>query len=261
MRKKQVYITIICSGLFILFAAGERAFAQSSQQVFNAANDLYQKHQYDSSLTLYRKLIAGGFDNAELYYNAGNAGFKSGRLGYAIYYFEKALQRSPGNKVIQHNLSIAKQQATDKIDQAPTLFFIRWWHQLLHLHSPNGWMTGSLVFFWLVVFFTGWRLLRRRSLTPAPRWTKWGIVVAAVLFSLYLSGAAGTWYQRTHHLFAVIVKTDEPLKTAPDDSSPDMLIVHEGLKVRILDSVTTWRKIKLTDGKEGWVQAGALLDF
>lgn len=260
MKKTYRLITRVSFIFLALLSAGS-VLAQSAQQNFEQANSLYQKHRYDSALTLYRQLIGQGYNNPELYYNTGNASFKSGKLGYAVYYFEKALQQSPGNDVIKHNLAIAKQQATDRIDQVPTLFFIRWWHQLLHLHSANGWMIGSMLFFWLLVFFIGWRLLRRHGPLPAPRWTKWAIIVSAIVFCLYFSGAVGTWYQRTHHVFAVIIKTDEPLKTAPDAGSADVLVVHEGLKVKILDSVSTWRKIKLTDGKEGWVQAGALLEL
>lgn len=244
--------------LAVLFGAA-RGIAQSSQQLFNQANTLYQQHRYDSALALYRQLINGQLINPELYFNAGNASFKSGHMGYAVYYFEKALQQSPGNAVIKNNLALAKQQATDKIDQVPTLFFIRWWHQMLHWHQPNVWMVGSVLLFWLVVFFAGWRLLRRHSLKPAPRWTKWCIILCSLLFCLYLSGAIGTWYQKTHHVFAVIIKTNEPLKTAPDDGSPDMLTVHEGLKVKITDAVNDWRKIKLADGKEGWVKADCML--
>lgn len=254
----------IFPGIFIFIIAllwGWQAPAQSPQQRFNQANHLYQEHRYDSASSIYRHLISQGYINPELYYNTGNACFKNGQLGYAVYYFEKALQQSPGNKVIKHNLTLAKQQATDKIDQVPTLFFIRWWHQLLHLHSPNGWMAGSIILFWLVVFFAGWRLLRRASIMPAPRWTKWCIIFLSILFCLYLSGAIGTWYQRTHHLFAVIIKTDEQVKTAPDDGSADILIIHEGLKVRVTDAVNEWRKIKLTDGKEGWVKANSMLDL
>lgn len=244
-----------------MFAGGEVSVAQAPQQVFNKANDLYNRRLYDSALVMYRQLLKKGFSNTELYYNAGNASYKKGKLGYAVYYFEKALQESPGNKVIKHNLSLAKQRATDRIDQVPTLFFIRWWHNLLHLHTPNGWVAGSIVLFWILVFFVGWRLLRRNSLAPPPRWTKWAILLFAILCGIYLSGAIGSWYQKTHHVFAIIIKTDEPLKTAPDNGSSNVVIIHEGLKVKVLDAVSDWRKIKLTDGKEGWVEANSLLDL
>ena len=253
--KNRPSISSIIILLFLAVALSNPVTGQSVQQTFDKANQLYQRHEYDSAAILYERLVKAGYDNPELYYNAGNANLKARRLGYAVYYFEKALQRSPGNEVIEHNLELAKQQASDKIDQIPTLFFIRWWHGLLHLHQSNTWMIGSVILFWVLIFFVGWRLLKR----PAPRWTRWIILLTAVLFCIYLSGAMGTWYQRTHHNFAVIIKSNEQVKAAPDADSPDLLVVHEGLKVRVTDAVNGWRKIQLTDGKEGWVQADCML--
>lgn len=255
MLRTGTKIWTLC--MLLSLAALFPAAASGTQQVFDRANHLYQEHRYDSAAILYGRLIAQGYDNPELYYNAGNANFKARHLGYAIYYFEKALQQSPDNEVIAHNLDLANQEVTDKIDQVPVLFFVRWWNNLLHLHSPNGWMTGSLVFFWVLAFFVGWRLLRR----PAPRWTRWTVAVSAVLFCVYLACAAGSWYHHAYNQFAVIVRDDGQLKAAPDSGSAEVLVLHEGLKVRVMDEVNGWRKIRLPDGKEGWVKAGAMLDL
>lgn len=249
-------LSIILTTCLALGSLPEKGMAQiAPQQAFDQANRLYESHLYDSATVLYQQLIKNGFDNPELFYNAGNANFKSRHLGYAVYYFEKALQADPGNKVIAHNLALARGQATDKIDQVPTLFFITWWHQILQLHRPNAWMAVSIVLFWLLVFFTGWRVLRR----PAPGWTKWAVLASAVLCCFYVSGSIGSWYRHTHHTHAVIIRADEPLKSAPDGNSPEIMVVHEGLKVKVTDAVNGWRKIKLTDGKEGWVDASSML--
>lgn len=236
-------------------ALGRASSGGGAQERFNEANQLYQRHAYDSAATLYQQLVDEGYDNPELFYNAGNACLKARRLGYAVYFYEKALEQSPDNAVIRHNLAMAHEQATDKIDQIPTLFFIRWWHQLLRLHPPNGWMAGSILACWILVFFVGWRLIR----APAPRWTRWAVVVAALGTAFYFAGAYGSWHQHTHRTYGVVVGTDEPLKTTPDDGSPELMTVHEGLKVRITDEVNGWRKIRLTDGKEGWIPQKAVL--
>jgi len=227
----------------------------AAQQTFNTANQLYQRHEYDSAANLYQQLVASGYNNPELFYNAGNACFKARRLGYAVYFYEKALQNDPNNAVITHNLAMAREEATDKIDQIPTLFFVRWWHQILHLHNANGWMAGSIITFWILVFFIGWRLYS----PTAPRWSKWVLVVAAVLCCFYLGGAFGSWYQQTHHDYAVVIQVDEPVKATPDNSSPSVTTIHEGLKVQVTDEVNGWRKIRLTDGKQGWIPATSIL--
>lgn len=255
-------ISIALTGILFFYRSGfsqstEKINVATAQQIFDKANQLYQKQEYDSAANLYQQLVNEGYVNPELYYNAGNANYQANHLGYAVYYFEKALQQSPGNAVIENNLSLAKQKAADKIEQIPTLFFIRWWHNMLQFHHPNGWMAGSIIFFWLLIIVTGWRTLRK----PAPRWTKWLVVIFAILFCIYLSGAIGSWYHRSHHDLAVIILPEEQVKAAPDSGSADLLVIHEGLKVKITDEVGEWRRIKLSDGREGWILANSMLSL
>jgi hypothetical protein len=255
---KKVLPPGLCRWIFLglLLVTGSRpASAQTPQQLFDQANRLYERHAYDSSAALYKKLIDQGYHSAALFYNAGNASFMDQQLGYAVYYFEKARQEAPDNAMILHNLSLATQKATGKISQEPTLFFIRWWQGLLHLHRANVWAAGSLIFFWVFLGFLGWRLLRR----PAPRWTRWALLAAALLCLCYGSGAAGSWYYRTHHRFAVLVDKQQPLKTAPDSQSPDLMVLPEGQKVRVTDAVNGWNKVKLTDGQQGWLESSGML--
>lgn len=51
----------------------------------------------------------------------------------------------------------------------------------------------------------------------------------------------------------VIIETSVIVKSSPDYSSKDSFQIHEGLKVRIEDNVDDWVKIRLDDGKIGWI--------
>lgn len=54
---------------------------------------------------------------------------------------------------------------------------------------------------------------------------------------------------------AVITAQTITAKSSPDEKSVDAFVVHEGLKVRLTDSVGDWVKITLADGKVGWILA------
>lgn len=252
--KQAIKILSIALLSFCIVLTG---YGQSPQQVFNDANQLYKHHHYDSAAMLYKKLIDLGYQNPELYYNAGNANYKAGRLGYSVYYFEKALQQSPGNEMIENNLQLARVKATDKVDQIPTLFFIRWWHHFLNFHKANGWVFGSLIFLWILVFSIGWRILK----PSPPRWTKWLVLSAAVLFCIYLTGAIGSWYHTTNHEYAIVVEENKPVKSAPDTNGANIMEIHQGIKVKVLDSLEGWKKIELTNGTEGWVSSDNMLSL
>ena len=40
----------------------------------------------------------------------------------------------------------------------------------------------------------------------------------------------------------------------PDEQGTDLMIIHEGIKVTIIDSLQNWYNITLPDGNEGWLK-------
>ncbi len=52
---------------------------------------------------------------------------------------------------------------------------------------------------------------------------------------------------------AIIFSPKTEIKNAPTKSSDDIFELHEGTKVLILDELDNWKKIKLADGKIGWL--------
>lgn len=237
-----------------LLAALLPAHGQSPQQLFERANQLYQQKKYDSAENLYGQLVEQGYRNTALLYNAGNASYRAGHTGYAVYYYEKALRRDPGNEVIRHNLQLANQQVSDRTEPLPPLIFIQWGEKLLSLLSPNGWLAVSLLLGWLLVLFIALRVLKERK----GRAIRWGTYGSGVLFVLLLTTSFFSYREASRHDAAVVVAPVTDLRAAPDADSPGILQVHEGLKVKLLNTAPGWMKISLSDGREGWVAGGDL---
>ncbi len=85
------------------------------------------------------------------------------------------------------------------------------------------------------------------------------VLLFAVLSSLV--GFTATWlqyHQETNDHFAVIFSPSVSVKSAPDQQSVDLFVLHEGLKIELLDEVGEWRKIRLADGKIGWIPETAI---
>ena len=54
---------------------------------------------------------------------------------------------------------------------------------------------------------------------------------------------------------AIIFAQQTDIKNAPTSNSEKIFTLHEGTKVQVLDAVQTWKKIKISDGKIGWILA------
>lgn len=217
--------------------------------LFTAANKLYEQKQYAEAATKYQQLIDSGYQVADLYYNAGNAYYKSNQTGMAVYSFEKALSLKPGDEEIEKNLALANQQVGNNIESLPLLFFEKWWLQLQVFHTPAGWAIGSIVTFWLVCgLLICWLFVPGLNRKPI----RWGMFAAEVLFVIYIAMAIFMQNKAYSSDSAVVMKTVK-VKAAPDEGSKDIFEIKEGIKIKVLDSTKDFSKIQLTDGKTGWI--------
>jgi tetratricopeptide (TPR) repeat protein len=225
------------------------------QQLFNKANDLFRQKQYSEAAGSYQQLIDQGYNQPELYMNAGNAWYKSNHTGLAIYNYEKALKGNPFYKAAIHNLSVANQRVEGYVNDIPLLFFQQWWLQLQYFYSPNGWAVGSIIFFWLLIAGIVTMLLRP-ALKPAL--LRWSSVAFGILFLLFISMAGNAYLSNSTHDIGIIMNPVVKVKAGPDQGSKDIFELHEGIKVQVTDATQEYCKIMLPDGKTGWMACGEI---
>ena len=242
--KRFLIITII----FIFFL---NSYAQSPEEVFESAGKLYGAGQYNAAAKAYNSILNQGVTSAELYYNLGNCYYRIGKTAQAILAYERAQRLAPNDPDIKHNLKLANLKTVDRIEQLPELIFIVWVRSISTFIHPS---TSSLIFIisWIMIFGTlaVSFLTFRFVLIKISRWTALVSFVIALFFGVL------TFVQRTQLSAkdeAIITVGIVTAKSSPDDRSVDAFVIHEGLKVRVSDSVGEWVKITLADGKVGWI--------
>jgi hypothetical protein len=72
------------------------------------------------------------------------------------------------------------------------------------------------------------------------------LLIAVILFFSSLERESSNDY-------GILLKSVATAKISPDAQSNDAFVIHEGIKFRIEDEVNNWVKIKLADGKVGWL--------
>jgi tetratricopeptide (TPR) repeat protein len=220
------------------------------QQQFEKANQLYQQNKYSEAAGIYQQLINQGYPLPDLYFNAGNAYYKSNRTGMAVYNYEKVLQLDPGHEAAAHNLALVNQRVQGFTEELPLLFFQKWWLQWEHLHSTNGWVIGSILLFWILIAGILGYLLTERFAT---RLVRVGIGVIAVLTVIYCFMSIYTYSMANSHDLGIVMASGIKAKPGPDQGGKDLFELHEGMKVEVLDATEDYCKVQLADGKTGWV--------
>ena len=90
-------------------------------------------------------------------------------------------------------------------------------------------------------------------------WLCFGLSLVCLLLSAGGFAGAAQQYQHEHNdRTAIIFSQSVSIKSSPDAQSTDLFVLHEGVKVDLLDAVGEWRKIRLADGKIGWLAAADL---
>jgi uncharacterized protein YgiM (DUF1202 family) len=58
---------------------------------------------------------------------------------------------------------------------------------------------------------------------------------------------------------AVVMKEEAYLKSTPDNSGTELVKIHEGRKVRIIDdTMREWKEVELEEGTVGWLPTTAI---
>ncbi len=216
------------------------------------ADSAYVREQYQQAINGYEALLKQGV-SAELYYNLGNAYYRSENIPEAVLNYERALQLSPGDRDIRFNLQVARSKTIDKIVPESEMFFVTWYRSLVSIASADGWAWTALIalavtIILLLVYLFSDRLWLRKV----------GFFGGVALLVLFLLANIFAWQQRHDMLYrkgAIVFETAITVKSSPASNGTDLFILHEGTKVNIIDdSMKDWKEIRLADGKEGWIE-------
>ena len=247
------YLSIL---LFLLVSAPAAGSDGRAEKLFDAANTAYVNNDFLTATEYYDSIAAMGLQSAGLYYNMGNAYFKSGKIGAAILYYNKAQRLAPLNSDIDYNLTVANTYTRDNIGSVPQFFARRWIVGFRSLLSSNAWAWLSVLFFGLLMVGA---LLYLLPLSLGARKTGLGLGIAsAAIFALSVTFASVQRRESLHPREGVVMMTALPVKSSPDASSKDLFVLHEGTKVEITDALNDWREITLSDGHSGWIMESSI---
>jgi tetratricopeptide (TPR) repeat protein len=241
--------------IILLFCAWSVVLAQGPEQAFQRGNALYQQGKFTEAAGVYEEIIKSGSVSGELLFNLGNAYHKAGNMGKAILQYERALRLMPGDDDLRHNLQLENLLIVDKIESTPRLFLWDWWDGIKEGLSLRAYTWITYVAYVLLIVSIALVVLARSFAVR-----KAGFIAAfctGVLFVLLLSVLVGKGMDAGRTDEAVVIAGITTIKNSPDATSSDAFVLHAGVKVRITDSVNSWIKIRLADGKVGWMEKSA----
>ena len=222
----------------------------------NNADTEYQKGNYQQAIRDYEEILKNG-ESAEIYFNLGNAYYRTDNITKAVLNYERARLLSPGDDDINFNLQFARSKTIDKITPESEMFFVTWYKSLVNFTSVDNWAkTGILcivmALLLVLLYLFGPQLMLRKI----------GFFGGLAFFVIFLLSNLFAFQQKQaldNRTGAIVISPSVNIKKTPAKNSADQFVLHEGTRVDIIDKgMTDWRCIRVGDGREGWIETKAI---
>ena len=235
--KRTIYFTLACTVLSFN--------SMGNHIMLDKANECYHNQNYKQAAVWYQQLIDEGYENAALYYNAGNAYFRDNQLGLAIKNYRLSL-REKSNSITYDNLNVARKAVANPIPASnSTMHVVRTWLDTIHI---NTWTASSILFFFGLVI---WIILKSLNRVKQSRWG----VLLGILYLISTIGMASTYYYQVISYPMVVIQSKIEFKSL---YTSGRAFLYDGTEVLFKREQGSNTLIELPNGEQGWVASNAL---
>jgi tetratricopeptide (TPR) repeat protein len=219
--------------------------AAAADTEFEKGNELYEKGQFAAAAAAYEKLLKSGEISPSIYFNLGNALFKSGQLGRAIVNYRLADLLAPRDPDIRANLQFARNTV-----QGGSAVSVLWWQRAVQRLTLNEWTMFAATALWIWFLLLALGRLR-------PSWSgrlRRPAVFAGAAFVVTAICLALAWNSRFGVRWAVVVTPEAVVRNGPLDESPTYFVVRDGAELQVLDSKADWLQVTDAARRTGWLR-------
>lgn len=247
MRNLLIILFVIISSISVQAQMSEDSASVYMQQ----ANKLYEASEYDAALDIYHSIEAD-YRSPILFFNIGNCYFKQTEIPSAILYYERSLKYDPQNENTLANLKQAHKYIADNIQALPKTALSGTWESFIKDKSINLWANLSIY-----LMIAGFMVLLL-TIVKVPVFVKkfstllGSLFIILALFTFILARSAKNGIEKDNHAIVFTPKVD--VMSEPKNDGSRLFVIHDGLKVQIVDENNEWYEIKLSNGEIGWIK-------
>ncbi len=253
---KRIFIITLLLGILL-------PAAQAESPVIAAADSAYMADEYTKAVELYKQAISTEGPSAKLYYNLGNAYYRLGENGNAILSYERSLRVDPADKDARDNLDFVNARITDRPGERGTFLGNSLDAAAESMQSDTwawiGFATFALTLAALITYlFANAVSLRKVGF--------FGGIVTLIICGISVFMAARSASISLADDMAIVTAPSTILSTsprAPKDREQEAMLLHEGTRIQILDSVRTstdsvaplWYDVQVDNSHRAWINA------
>lgn len=244
-------------------------------ELFERGNQLYEAGEFEEAVDVYQEAVAGGAVAPELFYNLGNAHFKTGDLGRAVLNYERSLRLAPRSPDARANLALVRSMLRDRqFIQEPGALrrAVSWLNRRLNTRESlllTSILYTALLLVAIVFVFRETPLVSkvysRVSLLSPGRFLgldkTQDFILAMATLALLLAVSGTSAYVKYHAVrsrsAAIVVEEEVPVYSGPNTEATLQFRIHEGTRVSVGETRPGWVRVRLPGDLSGWMVEGS----
>lgn len=193
--------------------------------LFDSANKLYEEGDYLEANNLYRNIASSNIVSKDLYYNIASSYAEIGSNGYAVLWYERALNISPFDKEIKNNIILLNGKNNQSI--IIVIFYL------------------TIILF--IIFFTAFIILFVKKIKINKK-----IYCLSLTLSILSIIPAIISYNLINADYLITVRRAN-LYNGSSERTDIISRINEGEKFRILEEHRNWYYVKGFSYSKGWI--------
>ena len=251
IRGRMIVILVL-----MLTGATASVHAGAFDSDFEKGNTFYSTGDYAQAITAYQGILNAGYHSSELYYNLGNACFRTGQLGRAILYYTRAKQLNPRDEDIQANLAFARRFAVDKIEVTEETILLEYVNRFFDTFSLNEitWLAALLYLLTAAAVLAHY--IYRWIYLPKP--------VIVLLVSLFVLSAVFAGVKLDRDVLTrtgVVLDQQTEVKNGPGTEFTNQFTAHAGLMFTIEREESGYYLVNFENRLKGWIVKSAVAEI
>ncbi len=238
--------------LFVMiFFFGNFLGAQTNPEaIYKSGNEAYENEDYELAIQKYMELISDDYISADLYYNLGNAYYRTNEIGEAIWAYENATKIDPSHQDVGFNLEFVNNLTVDKIS-VNKKGIGSWLNKNIFGFTLNLWFYISLLSALIIAY------LFYLFFTPTSHLVNNLSLLGITLFGLILIGSTTFSILQKNKITGqskvVVVEDAAKVLTEPTENATTAFELHEGAQLNIKSKNDDWYEVELNNNT-GWIQ-------
>jgi tetratricopeptide (TPR) repeat protein len=239
-----VQLSLVLAGSIALASAAPA----ESDGPFARANQEYADGKFKEAIGDYEAAVRAGDWTAALFYDLGNAYFRTRDFGRAILNYERALALESNHPEAAANLRIARDEAR-ALELGPA-----WPDRALRFANLSQFTAGAAALFWIGAFLLALGIFsrRRRGRLVA---LSISMFIAALLLLLLIVAVENGPKGRS---LAIVTGGETQARLATADTASSVLVLPAGSEVLAEQQRGEWVYASLPNNLRGWIPARSI---